>query len=398
MYLLSLDKSECCGCSACQQICGHKAIKMLSDKDGFIYPVKDESKCVNCGLCELVCPYNHIEDKRVSKEPSVFAAYARDLSIRQNSSSGALFYIIAEYVIKQGGIVYGASMNDDHKVCHCGVDNIDNLRFIRGSKYVQSSLEDCFIEIRSYLRSGRLVYFTGTGCQVAALKSFLIKDYDTLLTSDLICHGVPSQKLFDDHIAFLKKKYRGNIILYQFRDNENWGVCETVKIKKSSGKIKEFRKIPYGLSPYLYAFMNNMIFRTSCYTCPFAKIPRQGDLMLADFWGIKDYHPEIDSSAGVSLVLINTVKGKNIFDRISNELIYVSSDIKDAAKKNGNLLKPTFRPKIRDKIFKIIREKGYESVAMKEFRPANYHELSIIYKIIDFIGMENYKKIKSLFK
>ena len=182
------------------------------------------------------------------------------------------------------------------------------------------------------------MYFTGTGCQVAGLKSFLIKEYPTLITSDLVCHGVPSQKFFSEHIAYLEEKYHGKVVDYRFRDNKSWEGCELVEVKHSSGKCRTYILPSYFLSPYLYAFMNAMVDRDSCYSCPFAAVPRQGDITLADFWGIKKSHPELDASAGVSLVLVNSQKGIEVWDAVKKELKSEMSDIVSAARENKKCL------------------------------------------------------------
>lgn len=222
MYLISYIKDECSGCTACEQVCNIHAITMQPDKEGFFYPVKNLDKCTNCGLCEQVCkftnPFYSLE------KPLVFAAYMKDIQERKKSSSGGTFYAIAKDIINNGGVVFGAVMDENLNVHHSCAQTIDELQALRGSKYVQSDLQDCYSKIKGFLKSSRLVYFTGTPCQVAGLKGYLRKDYPTLLTSDLVCHGVPSQSLFDKHIEYLKNKYSSsNISNYQFRNNEAWG-------------------------------------------------------------------------------------------------------------------------------------------------------------------------------
>lgn len=396
MFLDTNNKFECCGCSACEQICGHGALKMETDEDGFIFPVKSFDKCTNCGLCERVCPYNNLAKKQ-EDSPKVYAAYSKSETERKESSSGALFFVIAKYVISQGGIVYGAILDDKLQVYHLAAETLDQLQSLRGSKYVQSKLNDTYREIRGHLKSGRLVYFTGVGCQVAGLKSFLMKDYPNLLTSDLVCHGTPNQKLFDEHIAYLENKYNGKVINYQFRDNASWGGCESVTILRDSKNYKTYRLPSYSLSPYLYSFMNAMTFRLSCYECPFASIPRQGDITLADFWGANKYISNIETSHGVSLVLINSQKGWDILERIASDLILVESNVNMASKENHNLVHHTKMPEIRGHIFDDIRKYGYSRIATTVFRPANYKKLKMFYKIIDLVGIDNYKRLRKIF-
>lgn len=222
MYLVTHNKYECCGCSACLHICSVNAISMRADSEGFLYPQKDVSLCNNCGLCEKICPIEH--PIYSNDKPAVFAAYAKDERERMRSSSGAIFYIIAKSIIARGGIVYGAILDSNLQALHIGVDTLDALDSLRGSKYVQTNLNNVFIEVKQNLIAGRLVYFTGTPCQIAGLKAFLRRSYSNLVTSDLICHGVPSQKLFDMHLKYLCDIYGGDkVVDYKFRDNKGWG-------------------------------------------------------------------------------------------------------------------------------------------------------------------------------
>ena len=396
MFLLTGNKAECSGCSACQQICGHGSISMQADEDGFLFPVKDLTTCVDCGLCEKVCPF--VKPDYNNPLTDAYAAMAKAPEERAMSSSGGLFYLIAKRVIEQGGIVYGAILDENMQVRHAHAESLAELTPLRGSKYVQSNLDDTYRQIRSNLREGRLVYFTGVGCQVAGLKSFLIKQYDNLITSDLVCHGVPNQKLFDEHIAYLQKRYKGTVVDYKFRDNKKWGGCEIVYIQHKSGHIKVHTLPTYDLSPYLYSFMYSMTVRMSCYSCPFAKTPRQGDITLADYWGAQVYFPELDHSKGISLVTVNTPKGDEIIKNIESELIIEKSNIKEASHYNGNLVHNTEMPPIRASIFELIRKEGYKHVAQTVFRPPYYNKLYLKSKLRALIGDKVYTFLKSIIK
>lgn len=225
MYLKTLDKYECCGCTACEQVCAKGAISMVQDNEGFSYPVINKNLCVNCGLCEKVCAFAQPQYAN-SKSPTVYATHLKDTEERKKSSSGGIFYAIAKWVIAQGGIVYGAAFNEELQLSHIGVENPNDLEKLRGSKYLQSAMGNIYKQVREQLKQGRWVYFVGTGCQVAGLKAFLRKEYTTLVTSDLVCHGVSSQKLFNEHIEYLGKKVNGRITGYKFRDTKQWGQYE----------------------------------------------------------------------------------------------------------------------------------------------------------------------------
>lgn len=371
MYFKTLDKKDCSGCTACVGACPKQCISMEADNEGFFYPVIDKAVCINCGLCERICPFEYPQYDNTDN-PKVYATYLKEEGQRILSTSGGIFYAIAKWVIEQRGIVYGAAFDDNFKLKHFGVDSMEELYLLRGSKYLQSYLGNVFADIKDYLKSGRWVYFVGVGCQVAGLKAFLRKDYDTLITSDLVCHGVPSQQMFDWHLDYLRYKEKGRIISYSFRDCEGWGGCETYKyVSQTRGKgIK--RLYSYSLSPYLYSFMYAFNYRYSCYDCKFARIPRQGDVTLADYWGAKKIFPELDVSKGVSLVLVNTSRGKCVWNQIKASVYFVESCVKDAAKENANLIRQTPMPEIRRRCYEMILQRGYKSVAENEFRAPHY--------------------------
>lgn len=237
MYFKTFEKKECSGCTACQAACPKQCITMKADEEGFFYPVIDKSVCVECGLCEKVCPFDNPRYEHT--EPQAYATYVKDENQRMQSTSGGIFYAIAKWIVEQGGIVYGAAFDECFKLRHIGVDTVEGLQQLRGSKYLQSDLQQTFSEIRQYLKDGRWVYFVGVGCQVAGLKSFLRKEYDTLVTSDLVCHGTPSQQMFDWHLDYLRQKEKGEIISYSFRDCRGWGglVKRTSTFHKPVAKV-----------------------------------------------------------------------------------------------------------------------------------------------------------------
>lgn len=356
MYFYTQNEYECSGCTACVNVCAHApAITMEKNDEGFLYPIRHDDLCVKCGLCEKVCPFEHPIYK--NDAPTVYAAY--DKMERSGSSSGGLFYTIASYVINCGGVVFGAACNKDLKVRHICARTLQELQPLRGSKYVQSELGDCYEKIKDELKKGTLVYFTGVGCQVAGLYAFLRKDYKNLVTSDIVCHGVPSQYMFDVHLSFLKDRYKSRVKSYSFREKEYWLTREEVEFE--NGRMK--RKYDGNMSPFLYSFGLGYISRYSCFNCIFAKIPRQGDMFLADFWGVEEAVPGIDTSKGVSLVLLNNGKGRKIWDEIKENLVCYESTLEAAIKYNPNVVRPTKEPDFRKDFFKILRKIGYSQMA-----------------------------------
>lgn len=368
-YFQTGNPSECCGCTSCANACPKHCIELIPDKEGFLYPNKNLDSCINCGLCERVCPFSEHYSFETTADPAVFAAY--DKEHRAGSSSGAIFYTIAKYVIeKKHGWVFGAAFDEKFQLKHIGVNNLTGLQKLRGSKYLQSALGDTYSQIKILLKDGVFVFFVGTPCQVAGLRAFLHnKEYENLLLADLVCHGVPPQTLFDEHVKYLEYKHKAKLISYQFRKADGWGVCEICDFANP----KKRTMLPsYELSPYLYSFMYAMTYRESCYECKFAKVPRQGDITLADYWGVEDFFPDIDKSKGVSMVLVNTPQGTLVWKSIEGIIESVQSNLHDGARNNHNLINVSAKPLIRATIFNTIKDFGYNSVAHQYFRPKYY--------------------------
>lgn len=394
MYFKSLDKKECSGCTACVRACPKQCISLEEDKEGFYYPSIDKMLCVQCGLCEKLCPFEHPRYGNMPR-PKVYAAYLKDEEQRAQSTSGGIFYALARWTIEQNGIVYGAAFDEDFKLRHIGVDKIEGLDQLRGSKYIQSYLGEVFAEIKEFLELGRWVYFVGVGCQVAGLKAFLRKDYKNLLTSDLVCHGVPSQLMFDWHLDYLRCKEKGEITSYSFRDCAGWGGCETYTYVSPILGKRTRRLHSYILSPYLYSFMYAFNYRYSCYNCKFAKLPRQGDVTLADFWGVKEFFPKLDTSKGVSLILVNSIRGEYAWNQIKKSTDFMESCIDDASLRNANLKNHTTMPEIRKRCYELIQQRGYKSVAENEFRIPNYVFAKLYINFIHSRIGQFLRKIKS---
>ena len=339
------DKYNCCGCCACGDICPKQAISFKNDEEGFWYPQVDRTKCVNCNLCEKVCPF--LKEKDTSKPLDCFAAFNKNEEERKNSSSGGIFALLMNHVLDEQGVIFGAVLDKNWMVCHTHVDNYEDAKLLRGSKYVQSYLEGNYKQVQEYLKQGRKVLFSGTSCQVAALKNFLGKEYDNLITVDVVCHGVPSPGVWKEYLKYLRRpegavKGKNTVLSslndtpsiegISFRDKAN-GWKKYGFVVRYSTDHREVEK--FGLSSlntnfvweshddnvYMQGFLNNFYLRPSCYRCR-VKAGRCGsDLTLGDFWGIEDVMPHIDDDKGVSLVLANSKKGEDII-RIINPVLY----------------------------------------------------------------------------
>lgn len=341
-YLETGNKQLCCGCRACEQICPPKAISMHIDGEGFIYPAVDVQTCINCGLCSKVCPIDNA-DKVKQAIGKYYVAVNRNHSELLKSSSGGVFSVIADYVIQNGGVVYGAAFQDGLHLKHIRITKKEDLDKLRGSKYVQSDTADTYNCVRKDLRDGKLVYYVGTGCQVAGLRLFLRKDYNSLILSDLVCHGTPSDKMF--HVFVDKLQDNRNLILddYKFRDKRvNGWSCSSSS--SSGSKTIWYDKI---MNAYTNAFLSGSINREVCYECPFACGNRTGDITLADYWSVRKHHPSIDYQFGVSCIAVNTEKGKKIIETLSKEIILEKSKYEWAIDENHNLEGKTPRPKER---------------------------------------------------
>ena len=301
------EKSDCCGCNACVQRCPKGCISMHEDNEGFLYPKVNTSTCIDCGLCEKVCP---VVNQTATKRPlQVLAAKNNKEYQRLRSSSGGMFVLLAEKVIREGGVVFGARFDDNWEVYHDYAEVLGDIEPFMRSKYLQSRIGDTFHKAESFLKQGRKVLYVGTPCQIAGLKLYLRKDYENLLAVDIVCHGLPSPGIWR---KYLKEEY-GNIKdirFVSFREKqlsgfdwENYGV----KIADTSSSKKFF----YKDNPFMKAFINELISRPSCFKCP-AKDGKSGsDLTLADFWGIDNVDPAFNDSKGVSLVIIHSANGQD---------------------------------------------------------------------------------------
>lgn len=341
-YLSTKSEYDCFGCKACEQICSHNAIEMMPNEEGFYYPELDGDKCINCGLCERVCPVMH-PDSIIHNLGCSYVAQNRDKTVLKQSSSGGVFYRIAMSILDNGGVVYGVAFNEEFKTVNIRIDSIENIHLIMGSKYVQSDIQSTYRQVREDLRNGVQVYFSGTPCQIAGLRLFLMKEYENLLTSDLVCHGTPSQKIFSTTISHLEKRYNGKVVGYSFRDKNirGWSCSSSSSSIKSGEKIK-YIKYSKEMEAYFNAFSQGALMRRACYECPFAQSHRTGDITLADFWGVRTKMPDFKNIAsGVSLILVNSIKGKIIIESIKDSMVLEEIPLTWAQETNHNLVGPT---------------------------------------------------------
>lgn len=358
--------NKCCGCRCCEQVCPKKAIYFKEDEEGFEKPLINYEKCINCGVCLNRCP-QFSDTTNNSFVQKVYAAKISNINEQKTSSSGGIFSALANYVIKKQGYVCGA-VYEGRKVKHYITNDKNELNKFKGSKYVQSDTMDTYSKIKELLENERLVLYSGTPCQIAGLKMYLRKEYENLITVDLICHGVPSQKLLRNYFKYLDNKYKGEVIEYNFRSKEKdiWGTNSKV-IYKKDGKIKT-DYIRSSLDPYYKSFLEGKTYRKCCYTCKYASAQRIGDITLGDYWGVEEFHPEFKDYNGVSLVLVNTKTGKNVFEKIEDEIVYVESSIEYAKKYNHNLNAPVNMSDDRYNAYENLGSLDFNTYAKKSLK------------------------------
>lgn len=357
------EKYKCSGCHACYNICPQNAIEMIEDEKGFKYPRVNKDKCVNCSLCEKVCPI--FNNKKTENEPKVYACYNKDEKIRMKSSSGGIFTLIAEEIIKKDGVVCGAAFDEQYRLFHQFVENIEDLDKLRTSKYLQSTIDDTYKKTKEYLENDRCVLFTGTPCQIEGLISYLGKKYDKLYTQDIICHGVPSPKVWKKYMKYRKEVDNKIPQKINFRDKKQQG-WHLFSLSFNYGDTEYAKNQTEDI--FLRAFLADVCLRDSCYQCSFRKQNRISDITLADYWGIENVLPEMDDNKGTSLVLVNSQKGMELMNKIKSNIVYKEVTINDAIISNRALIKSPETNKYREKFFNELDSREFDELVKKYVR------------------------------
>lgn len=333
------NSKDCCGCEACVQICPKGCISLRQDRQGFYYPQADATLCVECGACTKVCPIINVDTKyRLPADTAAFAAYNTDALQRMTSSSGGLFVLLSEQVIKSHGVVFGASFDDAWNVRHTYAETLGDIAPLKRSKYVQSRIGDTFKQARQFLRQGRCVLFVGTSCQIAGLRRFLRRDYDNLITIDVVCHGVPSPMIWQKYLAEKKRKLADDMHL---EDADSVRFTD-ISFRHKKGSWRRFRlHLSYHVNvtgidaiaadsgsgqvstcvwedDYMLSFLKDYANRPSCFACRFRDGLSHSDITLADFWGIENLTSDagLAGDSGTSLVMVHTSKGRALFDSV----------------------------------------------------------------------------------
>lgn len=355
-------KSDCCGCEACVQRCPKRCISLHRDQEGFLYPLVDESICIDCGLCERVCPV--INQGEPLKPLAAYAAKNQDESVRLSSSSGGVFTALAEQVIAQGGVVFGARFDESWNVVHDYVETVEGLSAFRGAKYAQSRIGLCFLQAETFLRQGRQVLFSGLPCQIAGLKKFLRKDYDNLITVDLFCHGVPSpmvwKRFLEEEVATPHTQLKS----ISFRDKASgWKNYSFSYLQEDTDGV-HLHRILSAKNLFMRGFLTDLYLRPSCYHCPVKQCKSGSDLTIGDYWGIQQAHPGLDDDKGVSAVLVNTDKGAAILQAVQQVSLYEST-FEKVVKCNPALIKSAQEPTKRSLFFELLNQRKISEVVLQ---------------------------------
>lgn len=399
---LSMDKkipvlcsdAECTGCSACANSCNFNAISIIQNEEGFYRPSIDASKCTGCHNCEHRCPILHPLESAESIS-KVYAAWHKDENIRIHSTSGGAFSALAETIISEGGIVAGAAYTDNLMVRHICISSPEELHKLRLSKYVQSEIGFIFKEIKSYLTKGQKVLFSGTPCQVAGLKAFLVKDYDNLYCCDFICHGVPSALMLEKYLQWLQQ-HIGRINHINFRDKRKGWYDSLRVVIKDDGRQKILRG---NKDAYWVGFNNHdNNLQLSCYNCHYLGLNRNSDITIADFWGIgkdKPFGHKDDIEKGVSMVMANNRKGQNLINLSKLRMETVERNVEEAVKSNQSILHSSPKPASRDSFYKDINSMTFDEMIKRHLTPNFKTKLVKImreyvpFRIIKQIRMKN---------
>ena len=347
----------CCGCSSCAQVCPQEAINMEADEKGFLYPKINKEKCTFCGKCQEACPLFHDLSTEQFDNQMVYAVQHKDSQVLSNSSSGGMFTALSDYVLEQGGTVFGAVIDAHGVIIHAEASTKKERDKMRGAKYVQSKITNTFSMVAERLRQEKVVLFSGTPCQCAGLRYYIshlgISDRN-LIVVDILCKGVPSPKLFHDYLEHLKLSDDSSVRDISFRTKQDgWKKSQKMMVCFSDYCYENERKN----DAFYRLFMSNLALRPSCFSCRYVGRRRESDISIGDFWGIKDFDLE---DKGTSLVLINSIKGKECFEKIKHVLTIKKESFENASKKNITLIRPSKKPEALELFWKIYLEKGIQ--------------------------------------
>lgn len=377
-----VTRDACCGCKVCADACNHKAISYVLDDEGFFVPKVDSDLCKDCGLCTKVCPSLNVGKR--AKMDTCYATYAKNKKHLQQGSSGGMFGLLARVVLSEGAIVYGAAFDANLKLKHTRATSEEELMPILKSKYLQSDCSGIYKQVKQDLKDGKTVLFSGTPCQCNAISNYIGEKSENLIIVDVVCHGTPSQELFDRCNKDYEEQNGCKVKSFQFR-YKGKGVKHPQSFKmtiEKNGKETEIVGLHYQ-SPFYFGFQTYVTLRQSCYQCKQTTPERSCDITLADFWGINKFNPQLRPNDGVSMVAPHTDKGVALFEKVCKTYeIYCEEVPYDfAVENNGNLKVPTKKPARRDAFFKDLKEKDFEYVKQTYLKSKRQYIFDIYYAI-----------------
>lgn len=357
----TIERQFCTGCSVCANICPKSAIIMKPDEKGFLYPDLDRERCIGCELCINRCPVNNITDPVDHyKKPKVYAAWSLDEDIRISSTSGGIFSELAKKVLLDGGCVAGARYDDSHLVRHDIVENIDELIKLRQSKYIQSDVNDVYLKVKEELVHGKQVMFVGSPCEIDGLRHFLGKEYSNLILCDFVCRGTNSPKAYIAYLEDLENRYQSKVKRVWFKNKTyGWNLFSTKIIFENGREYIADRNQDAFMLGYIHY---NLFMRDCCSSCMYKRLPRISDITLADFWGVGSHRIELDEDKGTSLVMLNSDKGRMLFDSIHAQIYSSECPFEWAVEGNTCILNVAKKNKYSDAFFKELDSVPFEKL------------------------------------
>lgn len=340
-------KEDCCGCGACLDVCPAGAIRMVQDREGFYYPRRNENLCTGCGKCIQVCPLKKLPEN--PGEHLYFGVQAKEERLRETSSSGGFFSVLARYIFQKEGVVFGAAYNENMEVIHKEAFHMEQLEALKRTKYVQSDLSTAYKRAEGWLKAGRWVLFCGTPCQIQALRLFLGTNYEKLITADLICYGVPSPGIWHSYVKYLERRYKGKMTDFSFRDKRNRdnGHTRACVIGGAEHVTSMYN------DDYCTIYFSNYILRPSCHGCKFCTPERESDFTIGDFWGIEKIRPDLDDGMGNSVVILHTQRAQEVWESVRENVNWFSCEKEEVLQ--PRLLRPTQKAPGRKVFMKLYQ-------------------------------------------
>lgn len=374
-------KEKCTGCLACVYACPLENIKIIKNEEGFLEPELKLSNCIKCNQCINTCPQLVKNKKNNFFKQKVYACQAKNKNFLLEATAGGFFPLMAKKIIEENGAVYGCCWDENMKAVHKRITTIDDIAKMSGSKYVQSDIRYVYKSINDDLKQNKKVLFSGTPCQVDAIKKICNKtNQKNLITIDVICYGVPSPELFSSYIDKLNKQYKAKVVDFRFRDKKHYGWSHTTLItfRKEDGTKFFIEEPNFRNIEYYNMFASRNCFRKSCYSCIYNNLNRVSDFTTGNYWGIEDKSSKFNSYLGVSMVIINTQKAINYFEKIKEDMIVEERTLEDAISSNDALVKGTSFPKNRNVIYKCFFKKGFNAMYKKYYKNTFFKKIKAV--------------------